>query len=138
MWSPAGGLGLADAAGMQCGRGTVRRGQDTRRQTRDLRSGRQLDRWKTDQGGHRPGIGEHREPAKRLGGGQAIVGSHRDNDVGASPQLTARGADRHPAQAAQGPCPCHEPLRLLVGERQLEQPKDAQKEEEPADNHARS
>jgi len=138
VWSPAGGLGRTGVVGMQCGRRTLRRGQDTRSQVRDLRSGCQLDHWKPDEGGHRPSIGEDGEPAEGLGGGQAIIGADRDNHVGPSPELTARGADRDPALTAERPCPSHEPLRLLVGEHQLEQPEDAQQEKEPADSHAHS
>ena len=42
------------------------------------------------------------------------------------------------AEPAQRPGPGHEPLRLLVGEQQLEQPEDAEEDEEPAETHARS
>ena len=43
-----------------------------------------------------------------------------------------------PVVAAQRQRPPHEPLRLMPGEQQLEQPERAQEEEDPADPHARS
>ena len=69
---------------MQNGRGMLRRGQDARWQVRNLGSGRQLGGGEPDERGHRPGVGEHRDPPERLGRGDPVVGSHRQGDVGAS------------------------------------------------------
>src|ERR671912_278127 len=124
--------------GMDGRRGGVGRDQDPRGEARDRRPGRQLGRGQPDQGRHRPGVGEHGDPAQRLGRGDAVVGPHRHRHVRASPHLAGRGADRHPPLPSQGPGPPHEALCLLVGEHQLEQPEHAEQDEGRADAHARS
>src|SRR5215211_7406942 len=130
---PGGGV-----AGVDERRGLLGRGLDRRSQAGDLGPGRQVGRPPPDQGRLRLGVGEDGDPAEDLGGGDAVVGSHRDDHECPSPQPAGRGADRDPALSPQRPRPGHEGPRLLVGEQQLERPEDADGEEEPTDTHARS
>src|SRR5215211_6551016 len=52
----------------------------------DERRGRQVGRPPPDQGRLRLGVGEDGDPAEDLGGGDAVVGSHRDDHECPSPQ----------------------------------------------------
>src|SRR4029450_6808459 len=92
-------------------------------------------RGEPDGGGHRRGVGEHRDPLQRLGRGDAVVGPKRDDHEGTAPDPAGRGADGHPAPAPQGPGPGHEPRGLGVGERQLDRPEHADEQEDPSEPH---